>query len=91
MKKKRSKTKGRLRMSPKIRKVKRHERKQRGSRWTLERVPGEERLYRVYRDFMWLAIIVPGTKGAPGTMRDISEARISFVIGGKLKGPLSAP
>lgn len=58
--------------------------------------PREERLYRVYRDFMWLAIIVPDTKDASGTMRDISETgargeKISYVIGGKLKGPLSAP
>lgn len=35
------------RMSPKIRKVRRHEKKQRGSRWTPRR-PREERLYRVY-------------------------------------------
>jgi len=64
---------GRVRTSPKIRKVRRHEKKQRGSRWRTS--PGrlkEERLYRVYRDFMQ-PIIVSDTKDAPGTMRDISE------------------
>lgn len=41
-----------------------------------------------------LAIIAPDTKGAAGTMRDKRgepARRVSFVIGGKLKGPLSVP